>query len=170
MVVANDDRRWVDANAPACAMLHLKRDELLELTIDDLTPPELRAELERLWERLMRARSMTGTFRFVLPDGRALPFDYIATAHIGEGRHIGVVVPTKRTADPRAKTSPLSGREREVLQRVALGQDGPEIAEDLVVSPATVRTHIGNAIRKLGARSRAHAVAIALRDGVIDQQ
>ena len=44
----------------------------------------------------------------------------------------------------------------------------PQIAADLVVSPATVRTHIGNAIRKLGARTRAHAVAIALRGGMIE--
>jgi DNA-binding CsgD family transcriptional regulator len=63
---------------------------------------------------------------------------------------------------------PLSAREREILARVARGQDGPEIAEDLVVSPATVRTHIGNAIRKLGARSRAHAIAIALQRGLIE--
>ena len=63
---------------------------------------------------------------------------------------------------------PLSAREREILSRVSRGQDGPEIAQDLVVSPATVRTHIGNAIRKLGARSRAHAIAIALQRGLIE--
>ncbi|CAA9524155.1 MAG: Two-component transcriptional response regulator, LuxR family [uncultured Solirubrobacteraceae bacterium] len=66
------------------------------------------------------------------------------------------------------ETNPLSAREWEILERVSHGQDGPEIAADLVVSPATVRTHIGNAIRKLGARSRAHAVAIALRQGLLE--
>ena len=78
-------------------------------------------------------------------------------------------VRTMRIAD--GHTTPpgnLSAREREILERVAQGQDGPEIAEVLVVSPATVRTHIGNAIRKLGARSRAHAVAIAFRSGLLD--
>ena len=87
--------------------------------------------------------------------------------HLSEDdRHLAVLVPTQRRGGPAA--SVLSGREREILARVAQGQDGPEIAADLVVSPATVRTHVGNAIRKLGARSRAHAVAIALRSGVLD--
>ena len=73
-----------------------------------------------------------------------------------------------RPDDAAPSGAPLSKREREILSRVARGQDGPEIASELVVSPATVRTHIGNAIRKLGARSRAHAVAIALRSGLLD--
>jgi DNA-binding CsgD family transcriptional regulator len=74
------------------------------------------------------------------------------------------VKPASGTRSPAA----LSAREREIMQRVARGQDGPEIAHDLVVSPATVRTHIGNAIKKLGARSRAHAIALALQSGALD--
>ncbi len=61
--------------------------------------------------------------------------------------------------------NPLSAREWEILERVSYGQDGPEIAADLVVSPATVRTHIGNAIRKLGARNRVDALRVAQRAG-----
>lgn len=83
-----------------------------------------------------------------------LPRDEVVTMRI-----------TSAPADPPGR---LSAREREVLSRVARGQDGPEIAEVLGVSPATVRTHIGNAIRKLGAHSRAHAVAIAMRSGLLD--
>ena len=75
-----------------------------------------------------------------------------------------------RPEGAHGRAGPLSPREREVLERVARGQDGPMIAQDLVVSPATVRTHIGNAIRKLGAHSRAHAIAIALRRGLIEDR
>jgi DNA-binding CsgD family transcriptional regulator len=85
-------------------------------------------------------------------------------SRVGPNLHLGVVDRAPRDA----AASPLSAREREILSRVALGQDGPEIAAALVVSPATVRTHIGNAVRKLGARSRAHAVAVALRSGLLD--
>jgi DNA-binding NarL/FixJ family response regulator len=80
-----------------------------------------------------------------------------------------VVIPRRRARPTRSPTAKaLSAREKEILKRVALGQDGPQIAADLVLSPATVRTHIGNAIRKLGAHSRAHAVAVAVRDGLLE--
>ena len=49
----------------------------------------------------------------------------------------------------------------EVVRLVALGQTGPEIADDLGIAHDTVRTHVRNAMDKLGARSRAHLVAKA---------
>jgi DNA-binding CsgD family transcriptional regulator len=63
---------------------------------------------------------------------------------------------------PRRRPGPLSKREREVLELVADGLSGAEIAEGLVLSPETVRTHIRNAMAKLGASTRSQAVAIAL--------
>jgi DNA-binding NarL/FixJ family response regulator len=59
--------------------------------------------------------------------------------------------------------SRLTGREREVLDLLATGMTGEQVAEQLVVSPETVRTHVRNGMRKLDARTRAHAVAIAVR-------
>lgn len=58
---------------------------------------------------------------------------------------------------------PLSKREREVFELLAGGLSGAEIAERLVLSPETVRTHIRNAMAKLGASTRSQAVAVALR-------
>jgi DNA-binding CsgD family transcriptional regulator len=57
----------------------------------------------------------------------------------------------------------LSGREREILGLLAGGESGAQIAEALVLSPETVRTHIRNAMSKLGASSRAQAVALAFQ-------
>jgi DNA-binding CsgD family transcriptional regulator len=62
---------------------------------------------------------------------------------------------------------PLSPREREVLSLVAAGADLQQVADELAISPATVRTHLGNAHRKLGARNRAHSVALAIQRGLI---
>ena len=59
---------------------------------------------------------------------------------------------------PRA----LSVREREVVRLVAEGATGKEIADELQISHETVRTHVRNAMTKVGARSRAHLVAKAL--------
>ena len=64
--------------------------------------------------------------------------------------------------------SVLTPREVEVLQLAAEGCDGREIAERLVVSPATVRTHFDHIYGKYGVSDRVAAVARALRDGLIE--
>jgi DNA-binding CsgD family transcriptional regulator len=58
---------------------------------------------------------------------------------------------------------PLTKREREILGALAEGMSGAQIAEELVLSPETVRTHVRNAMAKLGASTRSHAVALALQ-------
>jgi DNA-binding CsgD family transcriptional regulator len=63
---------------------------------------------------------------------------------------------------------PLSGKELAVLHWLARGYTTDEAAELLFVSPHTVRTHVKNGMRKLGAKTRAHAVAIALTKGAIE--
>jgi DNA-binding CsgD family transcriptional regulator len=66
-------------------------------------------------------------------------------------------------AGRRVVGAPLSTREREILGLLAGGVSGAQIAESLVLSPETVRTHIRNAMAKLGASSRAQAVALAVK-------
>jgi DNA-binding CsgD family transcriptional regulator len=70
----------------------------------------------------------------------------------------------------RGHGAPLSGREREILGLLAAGESGAQIAEALVLSPETVRTHIRNAMSKLGASSRAQAVALAFQRNEIGDQ
>jgi DNA-binding CsgD family transcriptional regulator len=62
-----------------------------------------------------------------------------------------------------AEKVPLTKREREILAALAEGMSGAQIAEELVLSPETVRTHVRNAMAKLGASTRSHAVALALQ-------
>jgi DNA-binding NarL/FixJ family response regulator len=62
----------------------------------------------------------------------------------------------------------LTQREREVVALLAEGLKGPQIAERLFISPATVRTHVENVMEKLEARTRVHAIAIALRQGLLE--
>jgi DNA-binding NarL/FixJ family response regulator len=57
----------------------------------------------------------------------------------------------------------LTVREREVLGRLAEGLSVEEIAADLVLSTETIRTHVRNAMSKLGAHTRAHAIVVAVR-------
>ncbi|HWO69899.1 MAG TPA: response regulator transcription factor [Actinomycetota bacterium] len=61
----------------------------------------------------------------------------------------------------------LTQRESEVLQHLAKGLDNRSIGRALYISEDTVKSHVKAILRKLGARDRAHAVSIALREGLV---
>jgi DNA-binding NarL/FixJ family response regulator len=61
----------------------------------------------------------------------------------------------------------LTPREAEVLGHVADGLSHDEIGRQLSISPETVRTHVRKACKRLNARTRTHAVATALRQGLL---
>ncbi|MBO3740153.1 LuxR C-terminal-related transcriptional regulator [Actinoplanes flavus] len=61
----------------------------------------------------------------------------------------------------------LTEREREVLELMAYGLDNAEIARRLFISDLTVRTHVGRVLHKLGCGTRAHAVVMAYRSGLV---
>jgi len=66
-----------------------------------------------------------------------------------------------------AQVPQLSPREREIMHLMAEGRTAEAIANELNVSVETVRTHVRNVIRKLQARNRVHAIALALERGEI---
>ena len=67
---------------------------------------------------------------------------------------------------PHPQLHLLTEREKEIAGWVATGASNDEIAEALVLSPATVRTHVGRAMVKLGARDRAQLVVFAMQSGL----
>ena len=78
-----------------------------------------------------------------------------------------------RTSAPRrrpAELEVLTEREREVLTLVAAGLSNHEIAEALVLSPATAKTHVSRVLTKLHARDRAQLVVIAYETGLVVPQ
>jgi DNA-binding NarL/FixJ family response regulator len=77
------------------------------------------------------------------------------------GRHLAEGTPSAPGLDA------LTDREREMLAWVATGRSNQEIANELFLSPATVRTHISRAMGKLGARDRAQLVVFTVRAGLV---
>jgi DNA-binding NarL/FixJ family response regulator len=64
----------------------------------------------------------------------------------------------------------LTRRELQVLRLLAAGRNQREIAEELVISPRTVGTHIEHILEKLGVRSRAQAIALAYREELVSSR
>nr|WP_138756690.1 response regulator transcription factor [Modestobacter altitudinis] len=117
-----------------------------------------------------------GASGFVLKDGE--PAELLrAVRVVAEGGSLLSPTVTRRviehfTAGPARRSAPHAGvaelteREREVVGWVATGRSNDEIAATLVVSPATVRTHVSRAMLKLHARDRAQLVVFAIESGL----
>jgi DNA-binding NarL/FixJ family response regulator len=95
----------------------------------------------------------------------------IRSAHRGEV-HLDASVARRLMASLRApKEDPLGAlteREREILRMVAAGKANKQIAEELVISERTARTHVSNILRKLDLASRTQAALWAVREGLAD--
>jgi NarL family two-component system response regulator LiaR len=114
-----------------------------------------------------------GARGFLLKDSS--PADLIrAIRHVHEGRSSldpaiasQLLLELKRPAKPPPAPDPLTERELEVLRLVATGLSNSEIAAQLVITEATVRSHMSNILSKLHLTNRVQATLYALQEGII---
>ena len=86
------------------------------------------------------------------------------------GPLLGKLIRRRRQQDEAlTKLDRLTRREREILSLLAQGADNQAIAQDLVISPETARTHIQKVLGKLGVHSRLEAAAFVMKHGILEE-
>lgn len=88
----------------------------------------------------------------------------IQAVHAGRGRIPSVIA--EKLAQ-RVSSDELSAREVEVLERIVAGRANKEIASDLHITEATVKSHVNSLLGKLGASDRTHAAILGLQRGIV---
>jgi DNA-binding CsgD family transcriptional regulator len=192
MALIDRDTRYVAVNDAAVALYQYRREDVIGRTAGRTAvgPPASGSEAD--WHSLLRNHELYGERVIKHASGRSMRITFAAHATTidGEWRALFVTlsaklepngqdlinapIPARRSSraagglgTSRLATS-LTPREQEVVGRVALGRSTPQIAGDLSLSPATVRSHVRNAMVKAGAHTRAQLVALVLGAGPAD--
>jgi DNA-binding CsgD family transcriptional regulator len=176
MVMVDSSRRYVEVNRPARLWFRRSLDEMRAYAMEHLAPADRSAYIERHWQRLLETGCLAGHYLAAKSDGSRVETVYVAIADVLPGMHVSVFAPVDWPEEELGALEdaagnppwPLTPRELELLALAADGLSGPDLAERLGLSPATVNTHFRNIYLKLDVRSRAGAVAKAMRVGLIN--
>jgi PAS domain S-box-containing protein len=175
MALLQADRVLVAVNDAFVTTFRYRRDALVDRRADMLVVPEEWRRLEMEWSALLRNGRTMGERELVRADGRHVGVQYAAQREVVTGRQLILYVvcelhlrPLTHPGQRGGGTPSLTRREMQIIMEIAMGRRRGEIAAELHISPATVKTHVRNAMAKLGARSQAQLVAIALATGMLD--
>lgn len=175
MILVDDDRVCVEVNDAFAQLLGYKRSELIGRPYSDfaVNPPLS----TRAWRQLLEGQDFYVTRTLRRSNGQHVSVELAGHRETVTGRGLVLIVVLRRMGGSRGgnghahgSAAELTGRELEIVEMIALGMTGPEIATELHVSHATVRTHVRNAMNKLGASSRAQLVAKTVGDGIVPLQ
>jgi DNA-binding NarL/FixJ family response regulator len=170
---AGEGRELIERLAPDVALVDIRlgEDSGIELTKEVVdADPERRVVLYTgsADTDLLISGLDSGARGYALKDGTPSELTSALTTVAGGGTYVdprlrSALLSRRATQTQRV----LSKREREIMDLLAQGLTGEQVAEKLFLSPETIKTHIRNAMNKLEANTRVHAIAIALREGFI---
>jgi PAS domain S-box-containing protein len=175
MVLLDHPRRIVEVNGACLKLLgHARSDMVGKLAYRYVVGgPALSS---REWAERLAVGHFTGETELLCSNGTSVLVQWGVDTEIVTGSRLILLVALttsrwgrhfRRSIPSEPEPRQLTEREREVVRLVAQGRTGPEIADELHIAHDTVRTHVHNAMKKTGARSRAHLVAKALGDGQV---
>ena len=194
MALVDRDLRYVAVNEAAAGLYQYPREEVVGQPAGTAFVGGRPSTGSREWQRLLRDSELYGERVIAHPSGQPMRVSYAAhaTRVDGQWRALFVTLSAKLEPDgtelitatlpeaPREDSGSsvakgfggprgsLTPREREVVRYVALGRSTPQIASELSLSPATVRSHVRNAMVKVSAHTRAQLVALVLGEGLSD--
>jgi DNA-binding NarL/FixJ family response regulator len=153
----------LEATRLICADPLLEGTRVLVLTtfdVDEYVYEALRAGASGFVLKDIRPRELLHAIE-VVADGDALISPGITRRLIAE------FAARRDPGGPPVALAQLTEREHEILRLVAAGLSNAEIADRLVISPLTAKTHVSNVLRKLGCRDRTALVALAYETGLV---
>jgi len=169
VAILDERRRLLDMNPAGLRLLcQTAAAPTGEPAAEAIAPPE-RERSEADWHQLLRDGRLSGTRTLIRADGAQVAVMFAAVVESVAGGRRAIYALTPAGAKPVGLggqdghgADALTAREAQVVQLIAGGLDTSEIAASLLVSPNTVRSHVRNAMSKLGARTRAQLVARVL--------
>jgi PAS domain S-box-containing protein len=187
LTLIDRDLRFTAVNDAALTLYQYSREEVIGQPAGTAFVGGRSSTGSAEWQELLRANELYGE-RVLTHANGPMRVSYAAHATKLDGEWLALFVTLSAKLDPHgdeligatssgagtrqpagARFGRLGGtltpREREVVRRVALGRSTPQIAADLSLSPATVRSHVRNAMVKVGAHTRAQLVALVLGEG-----
>jgi DNA-binding NarL/FixJ family response regulator len=156
--VAIVDMRW----RPNGATASISGQEAIRILRKSAPSLGIVAHGERPERYIANAALQAGASAYVARTAGPAELRRAVDAAIGQEQFVDPAVP------PKGSRGKLTGRQRQILQLLANGESTTVAARELDLSEETVKTHMKNALARLGARNRTHAVAIALRECLID--
>jgi PAS domain S-box-containing protein len=176
MILLQRDRVLVDINSAFLEAFGYSRTRALGRNLDEFVAEDSRRRMQKDWSELLLTGRLNGERELIRGDGRHVRVQFAAHREIVTDRDLVLGVVLELDARPMrcgkgpigASAAALTPREREVVALVALGGRRREIAAQLFISEATVKTHLRNAMHKLDVHSQAQLVAVALTHGLIE--
>jgi PAS domain S-box-containing protein len=177
MAILRTDRVMVEANDAHVRLLGRDRESIIGQHAETFVIPEQWKRVRRDWVVLLRDGFVSGDRELLRPDGRSVRVQFAAAQERITGKDLVLWVVLESRLRPMRCPRPgecdgtlLTPRELEVVSRIAMGQRVHEIADELVLSPSTIQTHVRRSMAKLEARSQAQLVAIAISTGQLDPE
>jgi PAS domain S-box-containing protein len=173
MALVDDERRIVDVNPAFVGLLGRPREQLIGTHLWEFVaggPIFTSAQ----WTAALAAHRFHGEAELIRADGAQVAVQWAGVTEVATGQRLVLFVALstsrwgasfRRSVTLDHDPVELSARELEIVRLIAQGESGPEIAAELHIAHDTVRTHVRNAMKKVGARSRAHLVAKVLGEG-----
>jgi PAS domain S-box-containing protein len=167
MALLTPDRRYLAINRAWVTLIGYRREAVIGRRLDTVLVPDAPGSLDAAWRQLEHRGEWEGERTIVTADGQQVMVQYAMRSVRIDGREVVLSVILQSSHDLMRTSQAdswqagmLSPREIEIVGHVAMGQRAREIADDLGIAESTVKTHLRNAMRKVGARSQAQLVAL----------